>query len=59
MRDIIKVHVYLLFISALMFLLRHLFAASLCEAMKKRRETPIVQEIGDVVLARVSLIYPF
>ncbi|XP_040886987.1 rho guanine nucleotide exchange factor 11 isoform X2 [Toxotes jaculatrix] len=26
--------------------------ASLCEAMKKRRETPIVQEIGDVMLAR-------
>ncbi|CAN9509432.1 unnamed protein product [Ophioblennius macclurei] len=28
--------------------------ASLCEAMKKRRETPIVQEIGDVMLARVE-----
>ncbi|KAM8899679.1 rho guanine nucleotide exchange factor 11 isoform 3-T3 [Spinachia spinachia] len=26
--------------------------ASLCEAMKKRRETPIVQDIGDVMLAR-------
>ncbi|XP_028262876.1 rho guanine nucleotide exchange factor 11 isoform X2 [Parambassis ranga] len=26
--------------------------ASLCEAMKKRRETPIVQEIGDIMLAR-------
>ncbi|XP_041841511.1 rho guanine nucleotide exchange factor 11 isoform X3 [Melanotaenia boesemani] len=26
--------------------------ASLCEAMKKRRETPTVQEIGDVMLAR-------
>ncbi|XP_062416583.1 rho guanine nucleotide exchange factor 11 isoform X4 [Pungitius pungitius] len=26
--------------------------ASLCEAMKKRRETPIVQTIGDVMLAR-------
>nr|XP_046236179.1 rho guanine nucleotide exchange factor 11 isoform X1 [Scatophagus argus] len=25
--------------------------ASLCEAMKKRRETPIVQDIGDVMLA--------
>lgn len=31
-------------------------AASLCEAMKKRRETPIVQDIGDVMLARVSEI---
>uniref|UniRef100_UPI001A9925A8 rho guanine nucleotide exchange factor 11 n=1 Tax=Gasterosteus aculeatus aculeatus TaxID=481459 RepID=UPI001A9925A8 len=28
--------------------------ASLCEAMKKRRETAIVQDIGDVMLARVS-----
>ncbi|XP_076580787.1 rho guanine nucleotide exchange factor 11 isoform X2 [Chaetodon auriga] len=28
------------------------FHASLCEAMKKRRETPIVQDIGDVMLAR-------
>ncbi|XP_070785812.1 rho guanine nucleotide exchange factor 11 [Enoplosus armatus] len=26
--------------------------ASLCESMKKRRETPIVQDIGDVMLAR-------
>nr|XP_020444315.1 rho guanine nucleotide exchange factor 11 [Monopterus albus] len=26
--------------------------ASLCETMKKRRETPIVQDIGDVMLAR-------
>ncbi|CAJ1086066.1 rho guanine nucleotide exchange factor 11 isoform X1 [Xyrichtys novacula] len=26
--------------------------ASLCEAMKKRRETPVVQHIGDVMLAR-------
>ncbi|XP_039996537.1 rho guanine nucleotide exchange factor 11 isoform X2 [Xiphias gladius] len=26
--------------------------ASLCEAMKKRKETPIVQDIGDVMLAR-------
>uniref|UniRef100_A0A3Q1ER16 Rho guanine nucleotide exchange factor 11 n=1 Tax=Acanthochromis polyacanthus TaxID=80966 RepID=A0A3Q1ER16_9TELE len=26
--------------------------ASLCEAMTKRRETPIVQDIGDVMLAR-------
>ncbi|XP_065806961.1 rho guanine nucleotide exchange factor 11 isoform X3 [Labrus bergylta] len=26
--------------------------ANLCEAMKKRRETPIVQAIGDVMLAR-------
>ncbi|XP_037614086.1 rho guanine nucleotide exchange factor 11 isoform X3 [Sebastes umbrosus] len=26
--------------------------ASLCEAMKKRREAPIVQDIGDVMLAR-------
>ncbi|KAM6959698.1 LOW QUALITY PROTEIN: rho guanine nucleotide exchange factor 11 [Tautogolabrus adspersus] len=26
--------------------------ANLCEAMKKRRETPIVQDIGDVMLAR-------
>uniref|UniRef100_A0A667WV79 Rho guanine nucleotide exchange factor (GEF) 11 n=1 Tax=Myripristis murdjan TaxID=586833 RepID=A0A667WV79_9TELE len=26
--------------------------ASLCEAMKKRRESPIVQDIGDVMLAR-------
>ncbi|XP_027143610.1 rho guanine nucleotide exchange factor 11 isoform X3 [Larimichthys crocea] len=26
--------------------------ASLCEAIKKRRETPIVQDIGDVMLAR-------
>uniref|UniRef100_A0A8D2ZQJ4 Rho guanine nucleotide exchange factor (GEF) 11 n=1 Tax=Scophthalmus maximus TaxID=52904 RepID=A0A8D2ZQJ4_SCOMX len=26
--------------------------ASLCEAMKRRRETPIVQDIGDVMLAR-------
>ncbi|XP_062300531.1 rho guanine nucleotide exchange factor 11 isoform X2 [Scomber scombrus] len=26
--------------------------ASLCEAMKKRRESPIVQNIGDVMLAR-------
>ncbi|KAK2862956.1 hypothetical protein Q5P01_002489 [Channa striata] len=26
--------------------------ASLCEAMKKQRETPIVQDIGDVMLAR-------
>ncbi|XP_059210834.1 rho guanine nucleotide exchange factor 11 isoform X2 [Centropristis striata] len=26
--------------------------ASLCESMKKRRETPVVQDIGDVVLAR-------
>lgn len=26
--------------------------ASLCEAMRKRRETPIVQDIGDVMLAR-------
>ncbi|XP_031706950.1 rho guanine nucleotide exchange factor 11 isoform X5 [Anarrhichthys ocellatus] len=26
--------------------------ASLCEEMKKRRETPIVQDIGDVMLAR-------
>ncbi|XP_074555282.1 rho guanine nucleotide exchange factor 11 isoform X3 [Halichoeres trimaculatus] len=26
--------------------------SSLCEAMKKRRETPIVQDIGDVMLAR-------
>ncbi|XP_069374348.1 rho guanine nucleotide exchange factor 11 isoform X4 [Paralichthys olivaceus] len=26
--------------------------ASLCEAMKKRRETPVVQDIGDVMLAR-------
>lgn len=32
------------------------FAASLCEAMKKRRETPIVQDIGDVMLARVCEI---
>lgn len=29
--------------------------ASLCEAMKKRRESPIVQGIGDIMLARVSL----
>ncbi|XP_069578334.1 rho guanine nucleotide exchange factor 11 isoform X4 [Brachyistius frenatus] len=28
------------------------FHASLCEAMRKRRETPIVQDIGDVMLAR-------
>uniref|UniRef100_A0A7N6BCW1 Rho guanine nucleotide exchange factor (GEF) 11 n=1 Tax=Anabas testudineus TaxID=64144 RepID=A0A7N6BCW1_ANATE len=26
--------------------------ASLCEAMKKQRETPVVQDIGDVMLAR-------
>ncbi|KAF3697778.1 Rho guanine nucleotide exchange factor 11 RhoGEF glutamate transport modulator GTRAP48 [Channa argus] len=26
--------------------------ASLCEAMKKQRETPIVQDIGDVMIAR-------
>uniref|UniRef100_A0A3Q3ARQ4 Rho guanine nucleotide exchange factor 11 n=1 Tax=Kryptolebias marmoratus TaxID=37003 RepID=A0A3Q3ARQ4_KRYMA len=26
--------------------------ASLCEAMKKRRETPVVQDIGDVMVAR-------
>uniref|UniRef100_A0A3Q0RIH1 Rho guanine nucleotide exchange factor (GEF) 11 n=1 Tax=Amphilophus citrinellus TaxID=61819 RepID=A0A3Q0RIH1_AMPCI len=26
--------------------------ASLCEAMNKRRETPVVQDIGDVILAR-------
>ncbi|XP_016889648.1 rho guanine nucleotide exchange factor 11 isoform X2 [Cynoglossus semilaevis] len=26
--------------------------ASLCEAMKEQRETPVVQEIGDVMLAR-------
>lgn len=36
-----------------MLLLCRFFAASLCEAMKKRRETPIVQDIGDVMLARV------
>lgn len=34
-------------------------AASLCEAMKKQRETPIVQDIGDVMLARVSLLTSF
>ncbi|XP_071372045.1 rho guanine nucleotide exchange factor 11 [Centroberyx affinis] len=28
------------------------FHASLCEAMKKRRESPIVQDIGDIMLAR-------
>lgn len=28
--------------------------ANLCEAMKKRRDIPVVQEIGDVLLARVS-----
>ncbi|XP_043100806.1 rho guanine nucleotide exchange factor 11 isoform X2 [Puntigrus tetrazona] len=28
--------------------------ASLCEAMKKRRESPIVQGIGDVMLARLE-----
>ncbi|XP_061566635.1 rho guanine nucleotide exchange factor 11 [Cololabis saira] len=28
------------------------FHASLCEAMKKRREAPIVQDIGDVMVAR-------
>ncbi|KAM6909201.1 rho guanine nucleotide exchange factor 11 [Xenentodon cancila] len=28
------------------------FHASLCEAMKKRREAPIVQDIGDVLVAR-------
>ncbi|XP_070710540.1 rho guanine nucleotide exchange factor 11 isoform X2 [Pempheris klunzingeri] len=27
------------------------FHASLCEAMKKKRETPVVQDIGDVLLA--------
>lgn len=40
------------------------FAASLCDAMKKRRENPVVHEIGDVLLARVrprhsaSVFYP-
>lgn len=27
---------------------------SLCEAMRKRRETPVVQDIGDIMLARVG-----
>lgn len=40
--------------SLLMLLLYRVLAASLCEAMKKRRETPIVQDIGDVMLASVS-----
>ncbi|XP_078792506.1 rho guanine nucleotide exchange factor 11 isoform X3 [Oryzias latipes] len=30
----------------------HEFHANLCEAMKKRRDIPVVQEIGDVLLAR-------
>ncbi|RVE55601.1 hypothetical protein OJAV_G00234680 [Oryzias javanicus] len=30
----------------------HEFHANLCEAMKKRREVPVVQEIGDIMLAR-------
>lgn len=46
--------VEVLLMSVLMLRLCHSFAASLCEAMKKRRETPIVQDIGDVMLARVS-----
>uniref|UniRef100_A0A3B4EWU1 Rho guanine nucleotide exchange factor 11-like n=1 Tax=Pundamilia nyererei TaxID=303518 RepID=A0A3B4EWU1_9CICH len=32
--------------------------ASLCEAMKKRRESPIVQDIGDVMLTRVCFTPP-
>lgn len=31
--------------------------ANLCESMKKRRETPIVQGIGDIMLARVSVSF--
>lgn len=37
----------------LMLLLCCFAAASLCEAMKRRRETPVVQDIGDIMLARV------
>lgn len=36
--------------------MNNFIAASLCEAMKKQRETPIVQDIGDVMLARVGKI---
>lgn len=43
------------FIRYLFIFVCHVFAASLCEAMKEQRETPVVQEIGDVMLARVSL----
>ncbi|KTG47531.1 hypothetical protein cypCar_00041574, partial [Cyprinus carpio] len=28
--------------------------ASLCEAMKKRRESPVVQGVGDIMLARLE-----
>lgn len=31
-------------------------AASLCESMKKLRESPVVQSIGDIMLARVSAL---
>uniref|UniRef100_A0A8C2GLK9 Rho guanine nucleotide exchange factor (GEF) 11 n=1 Tax=Cyprinus carpio TaxID=7962 RepID=A0A8C2GLK9_CYPCA len=41
-------------LSCIFLNLRHVYElhASLCEAMKKRRESPVVQGIGDIMLAR-------
>uniref|UniRef100_A0A671L9Z9 Rho guanine nucleotide exchange factor 11-like n=1 Tax=Sinocyclocheilus anshuiensis TaxID=1608454 RepID=A0A671L9Z9_9TELE len=43
-------------LSCIFLNLRHVYElhASLCEAMKKRRESPVVQGIGDIMLARLE-----